>query len=304
MLSGGLQNEFILLKNAFDQHQAAIDILTDFSEDIGDADGYGNLHSSWFKIETLINNFFARSSVPLDHLIKPTVVLYGPPNAGKSTLFNLLLGFKRSIVSDAAGTTRDYIKESFFYKHNEFVLIDTAGIRETDNQIESEGINFTHKNLRDSYARLLVYSVVDFSLEDFKHFCQIGSPTHVVFTHCDIENMPCNISKLAVTGAVVLHTDLLNGKFSPEVLGELFLTDLNRYFLTKPLVSERQRIEINKLHVLSDSYSSLLKSEYNTDLAVLSSEFIAFRASAYNLIGVVNVDEILDYVFANFCIGK
>jgi tRNA modification GTPase len=301
MLSGELQNEFVGLKNALDKHQAAIDILTDFSEDVGENEGFEILHSSWKVAKDLINKFYARATIPLDHLLKPSIVLYGPPNAGKSTLFNLLLGYKRSIVSDVAGTTRDYIKESIFYKHNEFQIIDTAGIRETSNQIESEGIYFTHKNLQDAYARVLVYSACNFSNEAFESFCKLGSPTHVLFTHLDISEKPINFDSL---GVKVFNVDLLNGGFDASQLIESFLTDLNGYFASKPLVCDRQRIEITKVFNISENYDALIKSDYSTDLALLSSEFLGFRVSAYNLIGVVNVDEILDYVFANFCIGK
>ena len=183
MLEGNLHKEFLDLKNSFDRHQAAIDILTDFSEDIGEKDANKLLISTWYEMKSLIISFYNRCSLPLSHLLKPTIVLFGPPNAGKSTLFNFLLGFKRSIVSDIPGTTRDYVKESIFINASEYFLIDTAGIREAVDDIEDEGIYFTRKNLNDAISSILVFSLENFDPHLFNYFYNLKKPSAIVFTH-------------------------------------------------------------------------------------------------------------------------
>lgn len=307
MLSGELQNEFFNFKLCFDNHQASIDILTDFSEDIGEETGFNNLFKSWNQIKEYVTDFYNRSLVPMDHLIKPNIVLFGPPNAGKSTLFNILLGYKRSLVSTEAGTTRDYIKESFFYDHNEFLLIDTAGIRESDNSLESEGIVFTHKNLRDAFVRVLIFSAINFSSEDFNNFIKLGSPSLIIITHVDKNSVSplilSNINKLSLK-IPVIFVDLLIDSFDKNLFGKIILADLISYYSYKPIVSNRQRIEIIKIYKLMLYYDSLIKSDNGTDMALLSNEFRALRSSANGLIGLVNVDEILGHIFNNFCIGK
>ncbi|MEP7217526.1 MAG: tRNA uridine-5-carboxymethylaminomethyl(34) synthesis GTPase MnmE, partial [Bacteroidota bacterium] len=72
----------------------------------------------------------------------PRVLLLGKPNAGKSSLFNAFLGYSRSLVSAQAGTTRDYIEELIHYRGIAFHLIDTAGLRETVDAIEAEGVGY------------------------------------------------------------------------------------------------------------------------------------------------------------------
>ncbi|MBU1221298.1 50S ribosome-binding GTPase [Myxococcota bacterium] len=73
----------------------------------------------------------------------PKVLLYGPPNCGKSTLFNAIIGFERAIVSDVPGTTRDYLEVEVTVKGHRFVLIDSAGVREITEEIENAGVNMT-----------------------------------------------------------------------------------------------------------------------------------------------------------------
>ena len=73
-------------------------------------------------------------------MAKPTVAIIGKPNVGKSSLINKILGEKRTIVSNIAGTTRDAIDTPFENEHGKYVLIDTAGIRKTNDVVESIGV--------------------------------------------------------------------------------------------------------------------------------------------------------------------
>ena len=78
------------------------------------------------------------------------IVITGKTNAGKSTLFNSLLGEDRAIVSDEEGTTRDTIEEKMSYKGEAFVLVDTAGIRETESKAERMGIERSRTAVREA----------------------------------------------------------------------------------------------------------------------------------------------------------
>ncbi len=81
-----------------------------------------------------------RMSVDSSKLSIPEIALIGQPNAGKSSLFNLLVEEERSIVTSIAGTTRDYVSENINIQDVHYKLIDTAGVRESKDDIEMEGV--------------------------------------------------------------------------------------------------------------------------------------------------------------------
>ena len=84
------------------------------------------------------------------------ILIYGRTNAGKSSLLNSLLSYNRAIVTDIQGTTRDTIEETFEYKGFKFVLIDTAGIRKTNNLVEELGINRSKEMIKSADIILFV----------------------------------------------------------------------------------------------------------------------------------------------------
>lgn len=98
------------------------------------------------------------------------IAIIGSVNVGKSSLFNFILGHERAIVNQMAGTTRDTIESSLYINNYTMTLIDTAGIRITDNDIEKEGINKSYYEAESADILLLVYSEEVFSVSEIKEF--------------------------------------------------------------------------------------------------------------------------------------
>ncbi len=86
----------------------------------------------------------------------PVVLLYGPPNCGKSTLFNAVVGYDRALVSDTPGTTRDYIEAEFYHNGTGFRLVDAAGVRSGGDALEAQGMDRTEV-LRRSAAAIIAF---------------------------------------------------------------------------------------------------------------------------------------------------
>ncbi len=231
------------------------------------------------------------------------LVIAGRPNSGKSSLFNYLLKTNRAIVSSVAGTTRDYIEESIVISGILFNMIDTAGLRHSTDEIESEGIRRSHKKISD--ADIIIY-LVDSSEnpDDIKK---------------DIRNFHEEFDKKKSI-LVYSKSDLAKHVFGKEELMISLLNDELIEKLKKELVHKisGDRIKISSgdiiltnlrhRHCLEDVVSSLNNAVKTIDEG-MSGEFISLdlrNALKYlgEITGEVTNEEILNNIFRNFCIGK
>jgi len=225
------------------------------------------------------------------------VVIYGATNAGKSSLLNRLLGYDRVIVSDTHGTTRDTIEETLNLQGVPIRLLDTAGLRVSESELDREGIARTEKSLQLADLRL---HVADRSAPKPAHFNgQAGDSNEIVVLNksdlpedADWKNF----------GA--LRISCLTGEGLPQLQKEI-LTRVRQQNL-RP----ESAIAINTRH--RDCLRRALES---CDLARaalgqgVSPEYVAvdldnaLRAVG-EVIGITDVEQILDSVFSQFCIGK
>ena len=156
-MRGGFSDEIKNLREQLVHFASMIELELDFAEeDVEFADRQG-LIDLINKIQTLIQSLIA--SFEYGNAIKngiPTVIA-GKPNAGKSTLLNALLNEEKAIVSDIAGTTRDFIEDQLVIDGIAFRFIDTAGIRETSDKVESIGVARTLEKMKQ--ASLVLYLI-------------------------------------------------------------------------------------------------------------------------------------------------
>lgn len=304
LLSGNLQEIYTELYDLFLVHKSSLELSIDFSDDIGEEAARTYFLASLEKFAEKFRSLVKRVQ-PLEHnLIQPEIVLAGLPNSGKSSLFNYLLSEERAIVSSIAGTTRDYLAEIIMIEGNKFKLIDTAGIRDSEDQIESEGIKRTKKKLRESFFSILLINPFEI-LEGFGEL--IESPFDLIlFTHADKEgffeakeNLVQKYPSLGPMGAV----DLLN---PPKELEMVLQGQINKKFsqavINKPILLHRHKALISQVDQALKEYQQLTASE--SDVAILSQELNILGHCISELIGIVSPDQILNSIFANFCIGK
>ncbi len=226
------------------------------------------------------------------------VVIYGATNAGKSSLLNRLLGYDRVIVSDTHGTTRDMIEETVNLDGVPIRLLDTAGLRASESELESEGIARTEKSLQLADLRL---HIADRNAPRSAHFngrTEDDRNELVVLNKSDLpedndwKNFPAlRISCLTGDGLPQLQK---------EILGRIRQQNLR----------PESAVAINTRH--RDCLRRALESCDRARSALgqgLSQEYVAvdldqaLRAVG-EVIGVVDVEQILDSVFSQFCIGK
>ena len=304
LLSGNLQEIYTDLYNLFLIHKSSLELSIDFSEDIGEEAArdyfFKSLDDFSKKFELLVKRV-----QPLDHnLIRPEIVLAGLPNSGKSSLFNHLLSEERAIVSQLAGTTRDYLSEVIVIEGVKYKLIDTAGIRESFDQIEAEGIKRTKKKLKETFFSILLINPFEI-VEGFDELIQ-NKFDLVYFTHCDLpgfteakEILIQKFPKLGSIGAINLLN--LDKEFDLVLQGQV-----NKKYLDtiscKPILLDRHKHLISQASQVLTQYQELSKTE--SDVAILSQELNALGHCISELIGIVSPDQILNSIFSNFCIGK
>ncbi|TGL09037.1 tRNA uridine-5-carboxymethylaminomethyl(34) synthesis GTPase MnmE [Leptospira levettii] len=242
-------------------------------------------------------------------ILQSTVVLFGEPNTGKSSLMNLLIGKDRSIISDVPGTTRDYIAEELSLDGIPIRLVDTAGIRETTDNIEQMGIERSKREADSANVKLLLIDTsVPFDINSFltKHkdrlFESILVANKIEAKHptWDLKNLENIQKEFNLTISVISCkskqgiSDLLN-------LLKLKLTSQEN---TEDLVllEDRQRYHIQKIEsCLSESIQLM---ENNAPAEIYIQEINVALLEIGHVNGIVENEEILGRIFSKFCVGK
>ena len=318
-MRGGFSNEIAKLREELLNFASLIELELDFAEeDVAFADRTQFrelLNRIEFVLKRLIDSFAVgnviKNGIP--------VAIVGEPNVGKSTLLNALLNEERAIVSEIAGTTRDTIEDELVIGGIGFRFIDTAGIRETSDVIESLGIQKTFEKIEQ--AQVVLYLVdgsqlsVDGKLETL--LLDVGKtrnqfpqkPIVVIINKTDLIS-PENVSiidKKLTTNNQQLTTIYISAK---ENIGVDELKNQLLSFVNTGALRNNETIVTNTRH-----YDSLLKAldeiqKVNFGLQTnLSSDLMAIdiREALYHfgmITGEVTNDELLGNIFANFCIGK
>jgi len=225
------------------------------------------------------------------------VVIYGATNAGKSSLLNRLLGYDRVIVSDTHGTTRDTIEETVNLDGVPIRLLDTAGLRASESELESEGIARTEKSLQLADLRL---HIADRNAPRPAHFNGLtGESNEIVILNksdlpedTDWKEFPAlRISCVTGDGLAQLQKEILTRIRQQNLRPEsaVAINTRHRDCLRRALEScDRARAALGQ--GVSAEYVAIDLDE-------------ALRAVG-EVIGVVDVEQILDSVFSQFCIGK
>src|SRR5881394_3012100 len=225
------------------------------------------------------------------------VVIYGPTNAGKSSLLNQLLGYERAIVSEKPGTTRDTIEEVINLRGIPVRLLDTAGLRDSVDEIEREGMARTSKSLAG--ADLLLH-VLDRSVPGPADFTENSTEQTrlVLLNKSDLVEHPDwqNVDALRIC---CLSADGLGG------LEEAILEKISEKHLRPEsgvAINARHRDCLRRALTSCDLAAGTMES-------TLSPEYVALDLRAAllaldEITGAANAEEIRDALFAQFCIGK
>ncbi len=195
ILQGELHGQYLALYDSFLKLKAAVELSIDFSEDVGEEESKKLFNDSFTHFSKILDSLHTRTQGNVSSLLAPEVVLVGQTNAGKSSLFNLLVKQNRSIVSNIAGTTRDYITELIHIDGTNYKLVDTAGIRESSDVIENIGIDRAFEILQRSFFKILIINPFETTPAYLDKLAGIEFDI-LLISHSDKENFTHHLSLL------------------------------------------------------------------------------------------------------------
>jgi len=233
------------------------------------------------------------------------VCICGRPNVGKSSLLNALLGSERVIVTAVPGTTRDVIEESLTLDGLPVVIWDTAGIRDTDDQVEKLGVELSRQHLEKADALVVVLDgSVEMTADDRALLQNVGSKKFlVVINKCDLPSVVDPQLFVDEANRKVIRTSALKGTgidVFKRILRELILG-----CATEPPVTVTNLRHRSELIRSSDGLQravQTLNQGLPPELAAI--DLYDAREALEEIIGVVSSDDILERIFSSFCIGK
>jgi tRNA modification GTPase len=234
------------------------------------------------------------------------VVIAGPPNAGKSSLFNALLGTERAIVTEIPGTTRDAIEAHAVIEGYPFRLVDTAGLHESRDRVERLGIEVSRRYLG---AADLVLSC---AARDGGHGTREERERREFLTHCTAPVVHVETKADLEPPAGHPPSDgsvpvsVVTGAGLPELkrrLAEAAFGGLVRMGDVEPVITRvRHRAALERALAELDAFAAA-RAE-GADAAAAATHLRAAVGALDDLIGVVTPEDVLDRVFASFCVGK
>lgn len=237
-------------------------------------------------------------------------VIIGKPNAGKSSLLNIMTGEERAIVTDIAGTTRDIIEETVRMDDIILHIIDTAGIRNTDDTIEKIGVDKAKKYAND--AELIIYlidSTKDLTSDDYDIIDLIKNKKVIVLLNkSDLGNQI--VSKNDVLSRFETEIPIINTSMTDMSGIEEMKQAISNYFLDGSIVPKQELYITNMRHqqALRKTYDSisLVIQSINDDMSedFFTVDLMNAYASLGEIIGEEVGDDLVEEIFSKFCMGK
>ena len=310
-MRGGFSSEIAKLREELLNFASLIELELDFAEEdveFADRTQFKSLiERITFVLKRLIDSFAVgnviKNGIP--------VAIVGEPNVGKSTLLNALLNEERAIVSDIAGTTRDTIEDELVIEGIGFRFIDTAGIRETKDVVESIGIKKTFEKMEQAQVVVLLFSAEEFKNESKRLKLEIEKIKNK-FPLKPLMIIANKIDKLDSNEINSLESEFENIHLlsAKSGLGVEELKEKLIGFVNTGALRNNETIVTNTRHYdsLLKAFEEIQKVKYGLETG-LSGDLLAIdiRQALYHfgeITGQVTNDELLGNIFANFCIGK
>lgn len=314
-MRGGFSKEIAELRQELINFASLIELELDFSEEDVEFADRTQLSELLNKIKAVLKRLI--SSFDTGNVIKNgvPVAIVGAPNVGKSTLLNALLNEEKAIVSDVAGTTRDAIEDEIMLKGISYRFIDTAGIRETEDIVESIGIQRTFEKIDQSRLILYLFDAsksaigksgrIDQIREEIKVLAEKSAQKHTVIVANKIDEADKDLiqqefgsysglvaisakNKTGMEDLVRSLTEMVNLESLNQ--GSTIITNIRHYDMLSKALEDIQRVEEGMTNNISGDFLAMDIREALKHLGSITGE--------------ITTDNLLGNIFGKFCIGK
>ena len=308
-MRGGFSNKIKLLRQNLIDFASLIELELDFSEEDVEFADRGDLKNLVSSIQRIVQRLI--DSFEVGNVIKNgiPVAIVGKPNAGKSTLLNVLLEEDRAIVSDIPGTTRDVIEDEVNIDGVQFRFIDTAGIRETNDIIESIGVEKTFEQIKLSAIAIYLFDAHEITAAELKLILTEIEPhlhnSQLIILANKIDKEDVAYTKREFAGFNNMLFISAKERIGIDELKKhlVHLFDSRTVHLTETIVTNARHVE-----ALRHTNVALIKVLEGLSHNV-TGDFLAMdirQALHYlgTITGDISSDDLLANIFSRFCIGK
>jgi tRNA modification GTPase len=295
-LSGGFSEEVFGFSARVDQLRKFVEGSIDFSDEDYDFIAEGGVVDDVSRLCADFGGFINKCFLAGEGDLRQSVLFVGPPNSGKSSLFNRLLGAERALVSEVPGTTRDLIESEVFYNNSSFGVMDSAGIRDTADEVEKQGIGLTMVEIEKADV---VVGVFDFlsrgrlleisNLVGDKNFISVLNKSDTGLDN-DFQGFDLFVSAKTGDGMVELKKKI-SSYSQTEKLSE------HKYFAR----TRHIKLFNSGLGFLE---AAMFKLRAGEDVELAAEDLRLARVSLDEVVGVKTSDSLLGDIFKDFCIGK
>ena len=295
-LRGGFSDEVFGFSKRLDSLRKFVEGSIDFSDEDYDFIKEGGVVDDVSRLCADFGGFVSKCFLAGETGLKKTVLFIGPPNSGKSSLFNRLLGFDRALVSDVPGTTRDLIESEVFYNNSSFKVLDSAGIRETVDVVESKGIELAVNQIKNADVVVGVFDSVDplvlleiKSIASDKVFISVLNKLDLGLKD---KGALFDVSLSAKTGEGVV-----------ELKKKISSASAVRGLVDKEYFARSRHIKLFN-EGLGHLEAAVVKLRSGFDVELAAEDLRLARISLDEVVGVKTSDSLLGDIFNDFCIGK